>query len=100
EEVGTPADMDTAMRLGFNWPLGPVEISELIGAARAAALLEDLRQDHGEAYAPAASLLPATGGGDGARPRASDGADRGAEPGGRAGGRGGGRAGACDGNPR
>jgi 3-hydroxybutyryl-CoA dehydrogenase len=62
EEVGTPADMDTAMRLGFNWPLGPVEISELIGAGRAAALLEDLRQDHGEAYAPAARLLPATGG--------------------------------------
>jgi len=62
EEVGTPADMDTAMRLGFNWPLGPVGISELIGAGRAAALLKDLRQDHGEAYAPAASLLPATGG--------------------------------------
>jgi 3-hydroxybutyryl-CoA dehydrogenase len=62
EEVGTPADMDTAMRLGFNWPLGPVEISELIGAGRAAALLEDLRQDHGEAYAPAARLLPVTGG--------------------------------------
>ena len=62
EEVGTPADMDTAMRLGFNWPLGPVGISELIGAGRAAALLEDLRQDHGEAYAPAARLLPVTGG--------------------------------------
>ena len=37
EEVGTPADMDTAMRLGFNWPLGPLEFSELIGAGRAVA---------------------------------------------------------------
>ncbi len=59
EEVGTAADMDTAMRLGFNWPLGPTEIAELIGARRAVALLEDLRQGHGEAYAPAPSLLPA-----------------------------------------
>ena len=26
EEVGSPADMDTAMRLGFNWPRGPLEL--------------------------------------------------------------------------
>ena len=26
-------DMETAMRLGLNWPLGPLEIAELIGAA-------------------------------------------------------------------
>ena len=25
EEVGSPQDMDTAMRLGFNWPLGPLD---------------------------------------------------------------------------
>ena len=37
EEVGTAADMNTAMRLGFNWPLGPVEFSELIGAGPAVA---------------------------------------------------------------
>ncbi len=36
EQVGSPADMDTAMRLGFNWPLGPLEFAELIGAERAA----------------------------------------------------------------
>ena len=30
-----PADMDTAMRLGFNWPRGPLELTELIGAERA-----------------------------------------------------------------
>src|SRR4051794_39168504 len=38
EEVGSPADMDTAMRLGFNWPRGPLELTELIGASRATAL--------------------------------------------------------------
>ena len=57
EEIGTPEDMNTAMRLGFNWPLGPVELSELIGAGPAVALLEELRSRHGEAYRPAPSLL-------------------------------------------
>lgn len=57
EEVGSPADMDTAMRLGFNWPRGPLELTELIGPRHAVALLEDLREDHGDAYAPAPRLL-------------------------------------------
>jgi 3-hydroxybutyryl-CoA dehydrogenase len=57
EEVGSPADMDTAMRLGFNWPRGPLELTELIGAAAAADLLEELRAERGEAYAPAPRLL-------------------------------------------
>ena len=56
EEVGSPDDMNTAMRLGFNWPRGPLELTELIGAARAAELLEELRAERGEAYAPAPRL--------------------------------------------
>jgi 3-hydroxybutyryl-CoA dehydrogenase len=56
EDVGSPQDMDTAMRLGFNWPLGPLELTDLIGADRAVALLEELRDEHGEAYAPAPGL--------------------------------------------
>jgi 3-hydroxybutyryl-CoA dehydrogenase len=56
EEVGSPEDMDTAMRLGFNWPLGPLELTELIGAERAAELLLALQRDHGEAYRPAPAL--------------------------------------------
>jgi 3-hydroxybutyryl-CoA dehydrogenase len=62
EEVGSPADMDTAMRLGFNWPRGPLELTELIGAARAVALLEELRSEHGDAYRPAPRLLAAAAG--------------------------------------
>ena len=31
------------MRLGFNWPRGPLELTELIGAERAVGLLEELR---------------------------------------------------------
>lgn len=56
EEVGSPADMDTAMRLGFNWPRGPIELTELLGADRAVELLEGLRAEHGEAYRPAPGL--------------------------------------------
>jgi 3-hydroxybutyryl-CoA dehydrogenase len=48
--VGSPDDMDTAMRLGFNWPLGPLEWAELIGPARAVGLLDELRELNGEAY--------------------------------------------------
>jgi 3-hydroxybutyryl-CoA dehydrogenase len=59
EEVGAPADMDTAMRLGFNWPRGPLELTELIGAARAARLLEELQRWHGDAYRPAPRLTAA-----------------------------------------
>jgi 3-hydroxybutyryl-CoA dehydrogenase len=58
EEVGSPGDMDTAMRLGFNWPLGPLELTELIGAERAAGLLEALRASRGDAYRPAPCLNP------------------------------------------
>jgi 3-hydroxybutyryl-CoA dehydrogenase len=57
EEVGAPADMDTAMRLGFNWPRGPLELTGLIGRQRAAALLEELQAEHGGAYRPAPGLL-------------------------------------------
>jgi 3-hydroxybutyryl-CoA dehydrogenase len=63
EEVGSPQDMDTAMRLGFNWPLGPLEFRDLIGAARAAELLEELRGRLGDAYAPAPGLASAAGAG-------------------------------------
>jgi 3-hydroxybutyryl-CoA dehydrogenase len=59
EGVGSPADMDTAMRLGFNWPRGPLELTELIGPERAAHLLEDLQRWHGAAYRPAPRLLAA-----------------------------------------
>jgi len=59
EEVGTPADINAAMRQGFNWPLGPLEFTGLIGARRAVKLLEELQARLGEAYAPAPRLLAA-----------------------------------------
>ena len=52
------------MRLGFNWPHGPLELTELIGAERAAAVLAKLRERHGDAYRAAPRLT-----GEGARDR-------------------------------
>ena len=50
ERVAAPEDIDTAMRLGFNWPAGPLEFAELLGPARAVEILEGLRETRGEAY--------------------------------------------------
>jgi 3-hydroxybutyryl-CoA dehydrogenase len=57
EEIASPEDMETAMKLGFNWPLGPLGISALIGSSRAVELLERLQAEKGAAYAPAPLLI-------------------------------------------
>ena len=59
EGVGSPTDMNTAMRLGFNWPLGPLELTGLIGPKRAVQLLEELCERLGDAYLPAPRLVAA-----------------------------------------
>jgi 3-hydroxybutyryl-CoA dehydrogenase len=46
--VGTPADIDKAMRLGFNYPRGPFEWAEAIGPDRAVAILDALHRELGE----------------------------------------------------
>jgi 3-hydroxybutyryl-CoA dehydrogenase len=61
EWIASAEDMETAVRLGLNWPLGPLAITELIGAERAVALLQELRAEHGDAYLPAPRLLAQSG---------------------------------------
>ena len=56
EQIASPEDMDTAMKLGFNWPLGPIEFTKLIGARRAIDLLKGLEREKGAAYEPAMRL--------------------------------------------
>ena len=56
ERVAAATDMDTAMQLGLNWPLGPLSLAAKVGSLRACDLLEDLRSGGGEAYAPAPLL--------------------------------------------
>jgi 3-hydroxybutyryl-CoA dehydrogenase len=53
EEIASPEDMDTAMKLGFNWPVGPLDFAALIGPRRAVELLERLEASNGAAYAQA-----------------------------------------------
>jgi 3-hydroxybutyryl-CoA dehydrogenase len=52
ERVASADDINAAMRLGFNWPLGPLEWGERLGFSRAVGTLEELRETHGEAYRP------------------------------------------------
>jgi 3-hydroxybutyryl-CoA dehydrogenase len=56
EGIAAPEDMDTAMRLGLNWPLGPLGFAEEIGATAAVELLAKLEREKGAAYAPAPLL--------------------------------------------
>jgi 3-hydroxybutyryl-CoA dehydrogenase len=48
EGVAGEDDVDTAMRLGFNWPRGPFAWAQAIGPSRVAGVLEALRSELGE----------------------------------------------------
>jgi 3-hydroxybutyryl-CoA dehydrogenase len=55
--VATEEDIDTAMRLGVNYPLGPFEWSRRLGRTWAHALLDDLHlRDPSGRYAPSLAL--------------------------------------------
>jgi len=56
EDIASPADIDTAMRLGTNYPLGPFAWCEKIGKQHVANLLQALAAEN-SIYTPAASLL-------------------------------------------
>jgi 3-hydroxybutyryl-CoA dehydrogenase len=45
EGVSTPGEIDIAMRLGTNYPFGPLEWAEKIGVGKVRSLLERLEQD-------------------------------------------------------
>ena len=48
--------INTAMKLGDNWPIGPLEWGERLGWSRSLGVLEELRELRGEAYRPAPEL--------------------------------------------
>jgi 3-hydroxybutyryl-CoA dehydrogenase len=56
QEVSTKTEIDTAMKLGTNYPYGPFEWAAMIGKERIALLLEKLSQDD-ERYLPCPLLL-------------------------------------------
>jgi 3-hydroxybutyryl-CoA dehydrogenase len=56
ERVASEEDINTAMRLGYNWPIGSLEWGERLGWSRALGVLEELLDLQGEAYRPAGLL--------------------------------------------
>jgi 3-hydroxybutyryl-CoA dehydrogenase len=56
ENVASEEDINTAMRLGYNWPIGPLEWGDRLGWSRALGVLEELRDLRGEAYRSAPAL--------------------------------------------
>jgi 3-hydroxybutyryl-CoA dehydrogenase len=56
EGVATAEDIDRAMKLGANYPKGPFEWVEEIGAHSIVETLDSLRAAHGEAYLAAPAL--------------------------------------------
>ena len=62
EGVASAEDINTAMRLGYNWPIGPLEWGERLGWSRALGVLEELRELRGETYRPAPLLRGRAGG--------------------------------------
>jgi 3-hydroxybutyryl-CoA dehydrogenase len=56
ERIATEQDIDTAMRLGYNWPIGPLEWGRRLGWRRIREMLNQMRESHGDAYRAAPAL--------------------------------------------
>jgi len=57
EGVASAADIDTGMKLGTNWPMGPLAVADIVGLDTTKAILESLERELGDArYRPAGIL--------------------------------------------
>lgn len=52
EGVASPEDIDAAMRLGYNHPMGPIELGDYVGLDVRLDILEYLREELGERFRP------------------------------------------------
>lgn len=57
EGVASPEDIDKAIKLGLNWPMGPLTLLDYIGADTVLAICEVLQKDLGPKYSPSPLLL-------------------------------------------
>jgi 3-hydroxybutyryl-CoA dehydrogenase len=48
EEIASPEDIDTAMRVGANFPIGPIQWADKLGMRHVYAVLSALHSDLGE----------------------------------------------------
>ena len=56
EGVADPRDIDTAMELGYNHPMGPIELGDVVGLDVRLDILEYLREELGERFKPPQAL--------------------------------------------
>ncbi|AFZ72480.1 3-hydroxyacyl-CoA dehydrogenase family protein [Natronobacterium gregoryi] len=56
EGVADPRDVDTAMELGYNHPMGPIELGDVVGLDVRLDILEYLREELGERFRPPQAL--------------------------------------------
>lgn len=54
--VATAADIDTAMRLGYRWPMGPLQLSDLVGLDVRLSIASSLAERLGPRFEPPALL--------------------------------------------
>ncbi|UHQ98965.1 3-hydroxyacyl-CoA dehydrogenase family protein (plasmid) [Natrinema zhouii] len=52
EGVADPRDIDTAMELGYNHPMGPIELGDVVGLDVRLDIIEYLREELGERFKP------------------------------------------------
>ena len=57
EGLGSPEDIDRALKLGLNHPMGPFEMVDLVGLDTRLKILEYLHQTLGEKYRPAPLMV-------------------------------------------
>ncbi|RQH02357.1 3-hydroxyacyl-CoA dehydrogenase family protein [Natrarchaeobius oligotrophus] len=56
EGVASPRDIDTTMELGYNHPMGPLELTDVVGLDVRLEILEYLREELGERFKPPQTL--------------------------------------------
>lgn len=52
EGIASPRDIDAAMELGYNHPMGPIELGDVVGLDVRLDILEHLRTELGERFRP------------------------------------------------
>ena len=56
EGVASPEDIDTGMRLGYAWPMGPLRLTDLVGLDVRLSIAEHLERELGSRFTPPALL--------------------------------------------
>lgn len=57
EGIGTKEDIDAAMKYGWGWPMGPLELLDMVGLDVQLALMEVFYNEYGDPYYKPAPLL-------------------------------------------